>query len=86
MDAGCSHAVLEATSQGLEQERLRGCEFDLPAVTNVTSDHMDWHKTRENYLAAKRRLFEQLKPAGVAILNVDDSSFDYFRHASPDPV
>ncbi|HLG72779.1 MAG TPA: UDP-N-acetylmuramoyl-L-alanyl-D-glutamate--2,6-diaminopimelate ligase [Chloroflexota bacterium] len=83
VDAGCSHAVLEATSQGLEQERLRGCDFDVAAVTNVTSDHMDWHKTRENYLAAKRRLFEQLKPAGVAVLNADDSSFEYFRPAAP---
>ena len=78
VDAGRSHAVLEATSQGLEQERLRGCAFDVAAVTNVTSDHMDWHKTHENYLAAKRRLFEQLKPSGVAILNADDSSLEYF--------
>ena len=78
VDAGCSHAVLEATSQGLEQERLRGCDFDVAGVTNVTSDHMDWHKTRENYLAAKRRLFEQLKPDGTAVLNADDSSFEYF--------
>ncbi|HEU0166518.1 MAG TPA: Mur ligase family protein, partial [Chloroflexota bacterium] len=41
VQAGCTHAVLEATSQGLEQERLRGCDFDTAAVTNVTSDHMD---------------------------------------------
>jgi UDP-N-acetylmuramoyl-L-alanyl-D-glutamate--2,6-diaminopimelate ligase len=81
VDAGCSHAVLEATSQGLEQERLRACPFDVAAVTNVTSDHMDWHKTRENYLAAKRRLFELLTPQGTAVLNADDSSFDYFREA-----
>jgi UDP-N-acetylmuramoyl-L-alanyl-D-glutamate--2,6-diaminopimelate ligase len=78
--------VLEATSQGLEQERLRGCEFDVAAVTNVTSDHMDWHKTREAYLAAKRRLFEQLRPTGVAVLNVDDASFEFFREAAPGPV
>ena len=84
--AGCSHAVLEATSQGLEQERLRGCAFDTAAVTNVTSDHMDWHKTRENYLAAKRRLFEQLKPSGVAVLNADDDSCEYFRPAAPGRV
>ncbi|HVA25807.1 MAG TPA: UDP-N-acetylmuramoyl-L-alanyl-D-glutamate--2,6-diaminopimelate ligase [Chloroflexota bacterium] len=83
VDAGCSHAVLEATSQGLEQERLRGCEFDVAAVTNVTSDHMDWHKTRENYLAAKRRLFQQLRPSGAAVLNVDDESLEYFRAAVP---
>jgi UDP-N-acetylmuramoyl-L-alanyl-D-glutamate--2,6-diaminopimelate ligase len=84
--AGCSHAVLEATSQGLEQERLRGCDFDVAAATNVTSDHMDWHKTQENYLAAKRRLFEQLKPAGTAVLNVDDGSLEYFRAAAPGRV
>ncbi|MBV9119203.1 MAG: UDP-N-acetylmuramyl-tripeptide synthetase, partial [Chloroflexi bacterium] len=72
-------AILEATSQGLEQQRLRGCQFDAAAVTNVTSDHMDWHKTRENYLAAKAILFRQLKAEGTAILNLDDSSFDYFQ-------
>lgn len=86
VQAGCTHAVLEATSQGLEQERLRGCDFDVAAVTNVTSDHMDWHKTREAYLAAKRRLFEQLKLSGTAILNADDESFEYFRRACPGAV
>jgi UDP-N-acetylmuramoyl-L-alanyl-D-glutamate--2,6-diaminopimelate ligase len=86
MTAECTHAVLEATSQGLEQERLRGCDFDVAAVTNVTSDHMDWHKTRDKYLAAKRRLFEQLKPSGVAVLNVDDESCGYFRSAAPGPA
>jgi UDP-N-acetylmuramoyl-L-alanyl-D-glutamate--2,6-diaminopimelate ligase len=86
VDAGCSHAVLEATSQGLEQERLRGCDFNAAAVTNVTSDHMDWHKTRENYLAAKARLFQQLKPDGTAVLNADDSSFDYFAPLVQDRV
>ncbi|HLY67944.1 MAG TPA: UDP-N-acetylmuramoyl-L-alanyl-D-glutamate--2,6-diaminopimelate ligase, partial [Chloroflexota bacterium] len=86
VDAGCSHAVLEATSQGLEQERLRGCDFDVAAMTNVTSDHMDWHKTRENYLAAKRRLFEALKPSGVAVLNADDNSSGSFRQAAPGRV
>ncbi len=83
VDAGCSHAVLEATSQGLEQERLRGCAFDVAAMTNVTSDHMDWHKTRESYLAAKRRLFEQVDPGGVAVLNADDPAARYFGAAAP---
>ncbi|MHB8620876.1 MAG: UDP-N-acetylmuramoyl-L-alanyl-D-glutamate--2,6-diaminopimelate ligase [Chloroflexota bacterium] len=86
VDRDCDSGVLEATSQGLEQERLRGCAFDVAAVTNVTRDHLDWHKTMEAYLTAKRRLFEQLKSSGVAVLNADDANADFFAAAAPGRV
>jgi UDP-N-acetylmuramoyl-L-alanyl-D-glutamate--2,6-diaminopimelate ligase len=51
--AGADYAVLESTSHGLALHRLDGCEYDVAAMTNVTADHMDFHRSREEYLAAK---------------------------------
>lgn len=87
VDAGLTHAVLETTSHGLTQHRVTGCEYDIAVVTNVTHEHLDYHGTYENYLAAKGRLFEMLsetaeKAAGnirLGILNRDDRSFDYLN-------
>ena len=85
VEAGCCHAVLEATSHGLAQHRLAGCEFDLAVRTNVGRDHMDFHGSREEYLAAKGRLFEMLDEAAkkgvtkTAVLNADDPAHRYFR-------
>jgi len=83
---GADYAVLESTSHGLALHRLDGCEYDVAAMTNVTADHMDFHRSREEYLAAKGRLFamldESAKRAGVekvAVLNADDPASSYFR-------
>lgn len=83
--AGADCAVLESTSHGLALHRLDGCEYDVAAMTNVTADHLDFHRSREEYLAAKGRLFamldESVKKAGVekvAVLNADDPAADYF--------
>ena len=86
-DDGITHAVIEATSHGLELQRVRGCAFDVGVVTNITHEHLDFHKTLENYRRAKARLFEMLDPARdkglnarpVAILNRDDSSYEILR-------
>jgi UDP-N-acetylmuramoyl-L-alanyl-D-glutamate--2,6-diaminopimelate ligase len=84
-EAGCRHAVLEATSHGLALHRLDGCEFDLAVMTNVTSDHMDFHRTLDDYIAAKGRLFEMLDEsldkgvAKTAVLNADDAAHRRFR-------
>jgi UDP-N-acetylmuramoyl-L-alanyl-D-glutamate--2,6-diaminopimelate ligase len=83
--AGCRYAVLEATSHGLAQHRLGGCEFDLAVMTNVGRDHMDFHGSWEEYMAAKGRLFQVLDAAvdkGVAktaVLNADDPAHRRFR-------
>lgn len=89
--AGVEYAVVEATSHALVLERLRGCRFDAGVFTNLTSDHLDFHGTIENYRAAKARLFRQLgaPKAGslpVAVLNRDDPSYEYMRAASAAPV
>jgi UDP-N-acetylmuramoyl-L-alanyl-D-glutamate--2,6-diaminopimelate ligase len=84
-EAGCRYAVLEATSHGLALYRLDGCEFDVAVMTNVGRDHMDFHRSREEYLAAKGTLFQMLDSAAdkgiakTAVLNADDEAHAYFR-------
>ncbi|MBM4430677.1 MAG: UDP-N-acetylmuramoyl-L-alanyl-D-glutamate--2,6-diaminopimelate ligase, partial [Chloroflexi bacterium] len=86
VDAAAEYAVIEATSHGLAQHRVTGCEFDVAVVTTITHEHMDYHKTYEEYRAAKARLFASLsdsyrKPgvAKVSILNADDTSYDFLE-------
>lgn len=67
--AGCEYCVMEVSSQGLEQKRLEGCEFEIGAFTNLTQDHLDVHGTMENYYNAKKILFSISKKA---IINIDD--------------
>src|SRR6476660_1060306 len=73
-DAGGKYAVLEASSHSLAMNRLWGCHFQAAVFTNLTREHMDFHKTFEQYFAAKRRLFEGTGAgsAEVAVLNADD--------------
>jgi UDP-N-acetylmuramoyl-L-alanyl-D-glutamate--2,6-diaminopimelate ligase len=73
-DAGGTHAVLEASSHALAMERLWGCHFAVAVFTNLTRDHLDYHKTIEDYFAAKRRLFEGTGAGapGAGVINADD--------------
>lgn len=94
VDAGVSHAVIEATSHGLELQRTRGCAFDVGVVTNITHEHLDFHRTIENYRRSKARLFEMLDPARdkglgirpIAILNRDDVSYEVLKPYCNVPV
>ncbi len=73
---GVSHAVLEASSHGIEQFRLDGVELDAAAFTNLSRDHLDYHGTEEAYFAAKVGLFARLLPTGaMAVLNADTPQF-----------
>ena len=73
---GVTHAVLEASSHGLDQRRIDGVHLTAAAFTNLTRDHLEYHGTVENYLAAKARLFGELLPRdGVAVLNADAPEF-----------
>jgi len=81
--AGNDSVVMEATSHGLAQARTRNVDFDIGILTNLTSEHLEFHGTLENYRAAKAMLFEQ---APIAILNGDDPSFDYFRERAAGSV
>lgn len=72
LDAGASAAVMEVSSHALEQRRADGVTFAAAAFTNLTGDHLDYHHTMENYAAAKARLFANLAPDAVAVMNRDD--------------
>ena len=74
VQAGGTHAVLEASSHALDLDRLWGCPFAVAIFTNLTRDHLDYHKTFEEYFAAKRKLFEGTGAAapGVGVINRDD--------------
>jgi UDP-N-acetylmuramoyl-L-alanyl-D-glutamate--2,6-diaminopimelate ligase len=92
VELGTQYAVIEATSHGLEQQRVTACEFDVAVVTNITHEHLDYHGTFAEYRAAKAKLFRSLgesyrKPdmPKIAILNADDSSYDYLRSQSAEP-
>jgi UDP-N-acetylmuramoyl-L-alanyl-D-glutamate--2,6-diaminopimelate ligase len=73
---GATHLVMEASSHALDQKRLAGLNFAVGVFTNVTGDHLDYHKTMEAYLAAKRRLFEGLSSRALAVINRDDPAAD----------
>jgi UDP-N-acetylmuramoyl-L-alanyl-D-glutamate--2,6-diaminopimelate ligase len=73
-DAGGKYAVMEASSHALVMDRLWGCHFQAAVFTNLTREHMDFHKNFEDYFSAKRRLFEGTGAGApeVAVLNADD--------------
>ncbi|MCD6393587.1 MAG: UDP-N-acetylmuramoyl-L-alanyl-D-glutamate--2,6-diaminopimelate ligase [Planctomycetes bacterium] len=70
-DDGAEFMVTEASSHALSQNRLAGVDFTAAAFTNLTGDHLDYHKTAEEYLAAKMRLFTQLPCHATAVLNAE---------------
>ncbi len=67
LNAGCEYVVMEVSSQALDQYRVWGCNFETAVFTNLTQDHLDYHKTMENYFEAKKRLFELCQSAVVCI-------------------
>lgn len=77
-DNGYKVVILETSSHALANNRLATLNFDYAVFTNLTRDHLDFHKTMENYALAKQKLFRKLKPNGKAIVNADDSYKDYF--------
>ncbi|OGY88999.1 MAG: hypothetical protein A3B30_02820 [Candidatus Komeilibacteria bacterium RIFCSPLOWO2_01_FULL_52_15] len=72
VSTGCTHAVIEVSSHALDQNRVWGIAFRVGILTNITHEHLDYHKTMERYTAAKTRL---LKNSAACVLNVDDSSY-----------
>ena len=76
--ADVEFALIEATSHALDQYKLEGVPIEMAIMTNLTQDHLDYHKTMENYAAAKAKLFE-MNPS-LVVLNADDEWFDYFNN------
>jgi UDP-N-acetylmuramoyl-L-alanyl-D-glutamate--2,6-diaminopimelate ligase len=73
---GVEHVVMEVSSHALDQERVRGCHFDVGVFTNISPEHLDYHEDMRKYFAAKKRFFHEILPESVkdpwAILNLDD--------------
>ncbi len=71
-DKGCRACAIETSSHSLDQGRVAGVQYAGAAFTNLTGDHLDYHKTMDEYAAAKARLFEMLPSHGVAVVNAED--------------
>ena len=74
VEAGCTYAFMEVSSHSIDQRRISGLDFDGGIFTNLTRDHLDYHKTVENYLKAKKKFFDELPAKAFALTNVDDKS------------
>lgn len=89
-DAGAEYLVLEITSHALAQHRTFGVPIDIAVMTNVTHEHLDYHKTFENYVDAKRKLFHQAeKTRGglkIGVINADDPSAELFESDIDTPL
>ena len=75
---GVEYFVMEVSSHALDKDRIHGLEFDEVAFTNLTQDHLDYHKTLENYANAKRILFTKTRNDKIAIINGDDEHYQHF--------
>lgn len=73
-----NYVAMEVSSERLLTKRIDSIPFDVSILTNITSDHLDKHKTFDNYLESKSKLFAMTKPDGYSIINVDDPYVDYF--------
>ncbi len=78
----CEFLILEVASHALDQNRVWGMRFDVAVVTNVTREHLDYHKTMEEYRLAKTKLFKMLKKRGVAVVNLEMKKPEEFIKAS----
>ena len=74
----CEYVCLETSSHGLNQNRLANLKFDFAVFTNLTHEHLGYHKTMENYALAKQKLFNMLRNNKYALINIDDNYKDYF--------
>ena len=74
VEAGCEYAFMEVSSHAIAQERIAGLDFDGALFTNLTRDHIDYHKTFDNYRDTKKRLFDGLKKDAFAVTNKDDKN------------
>lgn len=84
---GASHLLMEVSSHALDQYRIDGLSFQVAGFTNLSQDHLDYHKTMEEYLQAKLRLFSALvKPTGRAVVNLDDPVAARIQEVSRAPV
>jgi len=72
VDAGCAYAFMEVSSHAIVQERIAGLQFAGALFTNITHDHLDYHKTFKEYITAKKKFFDDLPQEAFALVNADD--------------
>lgn len=74
VEVGCEYAFMEVSSHGIHQNRTEGLNFKIAGFTNISHDHLDYHKTFSEYLKTKKRFFDELNPEAIAITNIDDKN------------
>ncbi len=74
VQSGCNYCFIEVSSHAVDQNRIAGLEFAGAVFTNITHDHLDYHKTFADYIKAKKKFFDGLKPGSFALINVDDKN------------
>ncbi len=77
----CQYAIIETTSQAIDQNRIHGINYDVLIYTNLSHEHMEYHKTKENYLNAKIKVFKD-NPQAAFVINMDDANWNRF-HSLP---
>ena len=74
IQSGCSYIFMEVSSHAIDQGRIEGLNYKIGVFTNLTHDHLDYHKTMLNYINAKKKFFDQLSKEAIAIVNIDDKN------------
>ena len=83
VQAGCEYAVMEVSSHGIHQNRIAGLHFQIGVFTNITHDHLDYHKTFAEYIKAKKKFFDELPKSAVSLTNIDDKNGIVMLQNSP---
>lgn len=79
LDCGCQYVAMEASSEAFFRGRLQSFQFDVSVYTNITSEHLNIHRSFENYLQCKEMLFQQTKKDGTSVLNMDDTYYEQIK-------
>lgn len=83
VEKGCEYAVMEVSSHGIHQNRIAGLNFSIGVFSNITHDHLDYHKTFAGYIKAKKKFFDELPKSALALTNIDDKNGVVMLQNSP---
>ena len=83
VDAGCEYAVMEVSSHAIAQNRISGLHFEMGVFTNISHDHLDYHKTFPEYIKAKKKFFDELPKTSKSLTNIDDKNGIVMLQNSP---